>query len=944
MFWVRFLFLALLSLAGVTQTSSSPTQASEPPNPTEEQPPLNTGSLSFPWSHLRLPEYIVPLHYHLLLHPNLTILSYIGTVRIELQVQNNTNWVVLHSKGLRITTATVLDQNLAHLSDQVLPVLHNPTHEQVAIFSPRALTGGQKYFLFLEFGADLGEGFYGFYRSTYRTSTGETRTLASTHFEPTSARMAFPCFDEPSIKANYSISIRRSPAHTALSNMPVEQTEVLDDGLMEDRFAVSVRMSSYLVAFIVCDFRSVSATTASGVKVSVYAAPEKWQQTHYALKAAVKLLEFYEKYFNISYPLPKQDLVAIPDFQSGAMENWGLITFRETSLLYDPTTSSASDRLWVTKVIAHELAHQWFGNLVTMEWWNDIWLNEGFATYMEYISVDTTYPKLRVEDYLLDTCFVAIGRDSLNSSRPISSVAESPTQIKEMFDTVSYNKGACVLHMLRHYLTDQVFQSGIMRYLRRYSYSNARNQDLWDSLANTCPEEEFTSGGHCYSNSQAAKNAYLYAGEHLDLTTMMNTWTLQTGVPLVTVARQGSRLVLKQERFLRTTHPSDPAWPSLQQGYLWHIPLTYRTDTSTSIHRHLMTTLTDSVEVGEEVGWVKVNVDMAGYYLVHYDGSGWDDLIQLLKNNHTALSFMDRTHLIHNAFQLTTAGRLSLDKALDLIGYLRSESHTVPLLQGLAYLEAFYRMVERMDIPDVTQNLSTYILWYFRGVIDRQTWSDKGSVSERRLRSELLSLACHLGDLPCLEQAQRSFTHWLDSNSTLSLPADVTETVFSVGAQEDSGWASLLHIYTLSLSETHKHKILSALASSRDTNKLHRLLELGLEGEVIRTQDLDSLIVMVARNPRGHHLAWSYVQKYWSTLVDKFQLGSFSIRNIIIGTTGQFFSTEELTEVRVFFESIHEQASQLRVTQVAMDNIQKNILWMQRNLGTLRSWLNQHID
>uniref|UniRef100_A0A4W5M6D6 Aminopeptidase n=1 Tax=Hucho hucho TaxID=62062 RepID=A0A4W5M6D6_9TELE len=941
---VRFLVLALLSLAGVTQTSASPTQASERPNSTEEQPPLGTGSLPFPWSRLRLPGYVVPLHYHLLLHPNLTMLSYSGTVRIELQVQNNTNWVVLHSKGLRITTATMLDQNLAHLSDQVLPVLHNPTHEQTAIFSPRVLSGGQKYFLFLEFGAELGEGFYGFYRSTYRTSTGETRTLASTHFEPTSARMAFPCFDEPSFKANYSISIRRSRAHTALSNMPVEQTVVLNDGLMEDRFAVSVRMSSYLVAFIVCDFRSVSATTASGVKVSVYAAPEKWQQTRYALKAAVKLLEFYEKYFNIKYPLPKQDLVAIPDFQAGAMENWGLITFRETSLLYDPATSSASDRVWVTMVIAHELAHQWFGNLVTMEWWNDIWLNEGFARYMEYISVNATYPKLRVEDYLVDTCFAAIGRDSLNSSRPISSAAESPTQIEEMFDTVSYDKGACVLHMLRHYLTDQVFQSGIVRYLHRYSYSNAHNQDLWDSLANTCSEEEFTSGEHCYSSRQGAKTTYLYAGEHLDLTTMMNTWMLQTGVPLVTVARQGSRLLLKQERFLRTSHPSDPAWLSLQQGFLWHIPLTYRTDTSTSIHRHLMTTLTDSVDVGEEVGWVKVNVDMAGYYLVHYDGSGWDDLIQLLKDNHTALSFMDRTHLIHNAFQLTTAGRLSLDKALDLIGYLRSESHTVPLLEGLAYLEAFYRMVERRDLSDVTQNLRTYILWYFRGVIDRQTWSDKGSVSERRLRSELLSLACHLGDLPCLKQAQRSFTHWLDSNSTLNLPADVAETVYSVGAQEDTGWESLLQTYTHSLSETHKRKILSALASSRDTNKLTRLLELGLEGEVIRTQDLDSLIAMVARNPRGHHLAWSYLQKYWSTLVDKFQLGSFSIRNIIIGTTAQFSSTEELTEVRVFFESIHEQASQLRVTEVAMDNIQKNILWLQRNLGTLRSWLKQQID
>uniref|UniRef100_A0A8K9XK09 Aminopeptidase n=1 Tax=Oncorhynchus mykiss TaxID=8022 RepID=A0A8K9XK09_ONCMY len=894
---VRFLVLALLSLAGVTQTSASPTQASEPPNPTEEQPPLGTGSLSFPWSHLRLPGYIVPLHYHLLLHPNLTMLSYSGTVRIELQVQNNTNWVVLHSKGLRITTATMLDQNLAHLSDKVLPVLHNPTHEQTAIFSPRVLSGGQKYFLFLEFGAELGEGFYGFYRSTYRTSSGETRNLASTHFEPTSARMAFPCFDEPSFKANYSVSIRRSRAHIALSNMPV------------------VDHKHHCHMF----------------QVSVYAAPEKWQHTHYALKAAVKLLEFYEKYFNIKYPLPKQDLVAIPDFQAGAMENWGLITFRETSLLYDPATSSGSDRVWVTMVIAHELAHQWFGNLVTMQWWNDIWLNEGFARYMEYISVNATYPKLRVEDYLVDTCFAAIGRDSLNSSRPISSAAESPTQIEEMFDTVSYNKGACVLHMLRHYLTDQVFQSGIVRYLRRYSYSNAHNQDLWDSLANN-----------------------LYAGEHLDLTSMMNTWTLQTGVPLVTVTRQGSHLLLKQERFLRTAHPSDPAWPSLQQGFLWHIPLTYRTDTSTSIHRHLMTTLTDSVDVGEEVGWVKVNVDMAGYYLVHYDGSGWDDLIQLLKDNHTALTFMDRTHLIHNAFQLTTAGRLSLDKALDLIGYLRSESHTVPLLEGLGYLEAFYRIVERRDIPDVTQNLRTYILWYFRDVIDRQTWSDKGSVSERRLRSELLSLACHLGDLPCLKQAQRSFTHWLDSNSTLNLPADVAETVYSVGAQEDTGWASLLQTYTHSLSETHKHKILSALASSRDTNKLTRCL--GLEGEVIRTQDLDSLIAMVARNPRGHHLAWSYVQKYWSTLVDKLLI--FPWQYHLLSEAKFCLSEGEgvshnprpclpgvcVPQVRVFFESIHEQASQLRVTEVAMDNIQKNILWLQRNLGTLRSWLDQQID
>ncbi|MEQ2240157.1 Endoplasmic reticulum aminopeptidase 2, partial [Ilyodon furcidens] len=490
-----------------SQPSQSSQQVTSPPSPTGEQSPLDDGNLSFPWSRLRLPRYIVPLHYHLLLHPNLTTLSFTGTVQIQIDVQNNTNWVVLHSKGLQISKATILDHNLAHLCDQELPVLHNPSHEQIGIFSPKVLSSGQKYFLYIEFEAALAEGFYGFYKSTYITSEGETRNLASTHFEPTSARMAFPCFDEPSFKANFSVRIRRSPEYISLSNMPVIKTTQLNRNLLEDQFAPSVTMSTYLVAFIVCDFKSVSATTSSGVKVSIYAAPEKWMQTHYALEVAVKMLDFYEEYFNIRYPLPKQDLIAIPDFQSGAMENWGLTTYRETSLLYDPLTSSISDELWVTMVIGHELAHQWFGNLVTMDWWNDIWLNEGFARYMEYISVEATYPELKVEEYLLHTCFVAVGHDSLNSSRPISSPAENPTQIKEMFDTVSYNKGACVLHMLRHFLTKEVFQSGIVRYLRKYSYGNAHNQDLWDSLANTCSEDDFTSGKHCYSSDQASKNA-----------------------------------------------------------------------------------------------------------------------------------------------------------------------------------------------------------------------------------------------------------------------------------------------------------------------------------------------------------------------------------------------------------------------------------------------------
>ncbi|XP_053277343.1 endoplasmic reticulum aminopeptidase 2 [Pleuronectes platessa] len=937
MLWVTLLALSLLHKSLV---ECEPNQNSSPPG---VQPPLGTDNLSFPWSRLRLPRYIIPLQYDLFLHPNLTTLSFTGSVRIQIDVQNNTNWVVLHSKGLQIFKATILNQNLVHLSDQVLPVLHNPSHEQIGIFSPRVLSSGQKYFLHIEFGAELVEGFNGFYSSTYRTSTGETRTLASTHFEPTSARMAFPCFDEPNFKANFSVRIRRSPELIALSNMPVVKTLEINDNLLEDWFAVSVKMSTYLVAFVICDFRSITATTSSGVKVSIYAAPGKWHQTHYALEVAVKMLDFYEEYFNIPYPLPKQDLIAIPDFQVGAMENWGLTTYRETSLLYDPLTSSVSNKLWVTMVIGHELAHQWFGNLVTMAWWNDIWLNEGFARYMEFISVEATYPELSVEEYMLNTCFLGIGLDSLNSSRPISSAAENPTEIEQMFDTVSYDKGACVLHMLRHFLTDDVFQSGIVRYLRKYSYKNAHNQDLWDSLTNTCSEEDFISGKHCYSGSQATKNAYLFAGEHLNLTAMMNTWTLQKGIPLITVMRKGNRLLLRQDRFLRTVLPSDPLWPALQKGFLWHIPLTYKTDGSSTIHRHLMTTPTDSVHIGEDVSWVKVNTDMTGYYVVHYEDNGWDEMTKLLRENHTALSYKDRTQLIHNAIQLVTAGHLPINKALDLIGYLRQETHTVPLLQGLGYLEAIYHVIEKRKEPELTHNLGTYILRFFRDLVDRQTWSDSGSMSERRLRSKVISLACHLEDPRCLQQAHQSFTDWLKSNGTLNLPTDVAETVYSVGAQDDHGWASLLHKYNISLSEALKHQILSALTCSRDISKLERLLELGLEGKVIRSQDLASLILMVGSSPQGHHLAWNFVKKNWDTLVKKFQLGSSSIRHIIIGTTGQFSYPEELTEVQSFFESIKEQSSQLRATQVALDNMQKNVRWFQRNRETLRSWLHEQM-
>ncbi|XP_061008048.1 endoplasmic reticulum aminopeptidase 2 [Dama dama] len=903
--------------------------------------PVATNGDIFPWHELRLPSVVIPLHYDVLIHPNLTSLDFVASEKIEVLVRDDTQFIVLHSKDLEIINASLQSEEDVRYRKpgERLTVLSYPAHQQIALLVPEKLRADLRYSVAIDFQAKLADGFEGFYKSTYRTLGGETRTIAVTDFEPTEARMAFPCFDEPLFKANFSIKIRRESRHIALSNMPKVKTIELEGGLLEDHFETTVKMSTYLVAYIVCDFTSVSGTTSSGVKVSIYASPDKWSQTHYALEASLKLLDFYENYFDIHYPLPKLDLIAIPDFASGAMENWGLITYRETSLLFDPKTSSTSDKLWVTKVIAHELAHQWFGNLVTMEWWNDIWLNEGFARYMELISLNITYPELQFDDNFSNTCFEVIKRDSLNSSHPISNQAKTPTQIQEMFDAVSYNKGACILNMLKDFLSEETFRKGIIHYLKKFSYRNAKNDDLWHSLSNNCLESDSTSSGFCYSDSKKTSNTLAFLRENVELKEMMATWTLQKGIPLVVVKREGRSLRLQQERFLSGVSKEDPEWGTLQERYLWHIPVTYSTSSSNVIHRHILKLKTDTLDLSEKTNWVKFNVDSNGYYIVHYEGQGWDELITLMNQNHTLLRPKDRIGLIHDAFQLVSAGRLTLDKALDLTRYLQHETSIPALLKGLEYLELFYRMVERRNISDVTENLKHYLLQYFKPVIDTQSWVDEGSVWDRMLRSTVLKLACYLNHAPCIQKATELFSQWMESSGKLNIPTDVLKIVYSVGAQTTSGWNYLLEQYELSLSGAEKNKILYALSTSKHQEKLMKLIELGMEGKVIKTQDLAALLFAIARNPKGQQLAWNFVKENWTHLLKKFELGSFPMRTIVSGTTSHFSSKDELQEVKLFFESLKAQGSHLDIFQTILEAISKNIKWLEKNLPTLRKWL-----
>ncbi|CAD7693278.1 unnamed protein product [Nyctereutes procyonoides] len=948
--------------------------------------PKATNGTPFPWDKIRLPEHIVPVHYDLMIHANLTTLTFEGTTEIEIAASRPTSAIILHSHLLQVSKATLRRRVGERLTAEPLTVLEYPPHEQIALVASEPLVVGLPYTVVIDYTGHLSGHLNGFYKSTYRTKEGEVRVLASTHFEPTAARMAFPCFDEPAFKANFSVKIRREPRHIAISNMPLVKSVTVAEGLLEDHFDVTVKMSTYLVAFIISDFESISKMTKNGVKVSIYAVPDKIHQADYALDAAVTLLEFYEDYFSIPYPLPKQDLAAIPDFESGAMENWGLITYRESALLFDAEKSSASDKLGITLIVSHELAHQWFGNLVTMEWWNDLWLNEGFAKFMEFVSVSVTHPELKVEDYFFGKCFDVMEVDALNSSHPVSTAVEDPAQIREMFDEVSYEKGACILNMLRDYLGADAFKSGIVQYLLKHSYKNTKNEDLWNSMASRSlvapiagpnsfvlwkavnvndlflwwtgavsgcvgpfQSSSFLKKNQGSEHSRAstmcqtrAKHYYLlyflhqpnhWQQEGLDVKTMMNTWTLQKGFPLVTVTVRGRNVHMKQEPYRKG--PDDAS----ETGDLWHVPLTFITSKSDSVQRFLLKTKTDVLILPEEVEWIKFNVGMNGYYIVHYEDDGWDSLTALLKGAHATISSNDRASLINNAFQLVSNGKLSIEKALDLTLYLKHETEIMPVFQGLNELIPMYKLMEKRDMNEVENQFKAFLIRLLRDLIDNQTWTDEGSVTERMLRSQLLLLACVRKYRPCVQRAETYFREWKESDGNLSLPSDVTLAVFAVGVQNPEGWDFLYRKYQSSLSNTEKNNIEVALCVSQDEEKLQWLLDESFKGDVIKLQEFPHILRTVGRNPVGYPLAWKFLRENWDKLIQKFELGSSSLTSMVIGTTNQFSTRARLEEVKEFFSSLKEKGSQLRCVQQTIETIEENIRWMDKNFDKIRVWL-----
>uniref|UniRef100_A0A672I6U9 Aminopeptidase n=1 Tax=Salarias fasciatus TaxID=181472 RepID=A0A672I6U9_SALFA len=873
-------------------------------------PTSSTGDV-FPWARYRLPQSVHPVSYDLTLNPDLDDMTFTGRAVITMSVFHNTDRIVLHAANLNITKATF---KLGDGDARDETILEYRNNEQIAVKFSEELQAGQRCVLTLDYSAALSHTYGGFYNSSYIDKDGNKRVLAATQFEPLAARKAFPCFDEPAFKATFQIRISRKSDYMALSNMPlVLRTLFLQ--LFNDEFEkTTVNMSTYLVAFIVANFTPISKNV-SNTLVSVYSVPEKKEHTHYALEMASKLLAFYNEFFEIEYPLKKLDLVAIPDFLAGAMENWGLITFRETTLLVGKDSSPLEKQV-VASVIAHELAHQWFGNLVTMSWWNDLWLNEGFATYMQYTSVFSQ------GNLFLAVRFRALDKDALNSSHAVSAEVNADEQVEEMFDSVSYEKGASVLLMLRASLPEeQQFRKGIIQYLKEFSQLNTDTGDLWNSLTQVCVGGPFP---HVVSCSNLSVSCQVDVSSlHQNVSEMMSSWTSQKGFPLVTVSVQEDQVEIKQEHFLLT---SDDA---TRTSSLWNIPVTYVNDSCSVAPEcrqvfHLKSK-SDTLKLPGKVKWLKLNYQNTGFYIVHYGDEGWAALTDALSKNVNALTHEDRASLIHNIFALSRLGRVSFYQVLNLLKYMSSETETAPVTEALLQLNSIYKLLDKRQESGLQARMKDYILRSFGSLMDNQTWGEEDSVSKQELRSALLGTACSLMQENCVQHAKSLFKQFAESSGTLRIPGDLQQVVFTVAAQSDEDWMTLLNMHQNVTLDSVKRKML--------------ILKAGLDGTFIQTQDLPLVINTVSQGFAGYLFCWDFIQENWDRLIEKFPLGSFAIQTIIKSATSQFSTQAHLDQVQAFFSSLKERGSQMRSVQEALETIRLNQRWMDKNLPSLQQWL-----
>ncbi|XP_018019814.1 aminopeptidase N [Hyalella azteca] len=884
-------------------------------------------------TNVRLPTSLSPVSYVLRLQPlingNFTILGYVEIVFGVIEATNN---ITLHIKDIITKNDTIQLYSGDKPNGQPIAIVEHSYDADRDFYTAtlaEPLTAGRQYLLLMEYEGYLNDQLVGFYRSQYKRDDGSEVWAAVTQFQPTDARRAFPCFDEPAFKATFDISIARQTNMTAISNMPLVDTTPFadDEEWVWDHFAPSLPMSTYLVAFIVSDYASVNSTYNDHVLFKVWARKEAIDQTWYAIAAGPAILTWYEEYFSIPFPLPKQDMAALLDFSLGGMENWGLITYRETALLMDPELNSASDRERVATVVAHELAHQWFGDLVTMEWWSDLWLNEGFASYVEYLGTDFYEPDWKYLDtFVKSDVQYAFVLDSLESSHPISVAVESPNDINQIFDSISYSKGASIIRMMNNFLTESTFRSGITNYLNLNKYGNAAQDDLWEALT-----------------EQAHADGTL--PQDLTVKTIMDTWTLQMGYPVVNAYRSGQgTVILSQKRFLLVKSPNSTD----THDYKWWVPVSYTTQSSPDFSQTQPTYWIPNTEESITIDgipdgqWVVFNLQETGYYRVNYDSNNWQLLVDQLTSNLSVINLVSRAQLIDDSMDLARAGQLQYDIALDLNSYLIKESEFVPwdvALDNLEYLEQMF--TRRGGYGQLKHYLTDLLEPLYNSVGFEDNTNDPQLEQKKRVLA--VDWACHLGYGDCVMRSVQLYSQWMASPDDQTLiSANLRSTVYctAIAHGGEAEWNFAWEQYLATNVAREEERIRYALSCSREVWILSKYLDMAFtEGSGIRKQDAGRVFENIASNDIGRDIAWEYLQNNVEHIAGYLQ--TFSVVGDMVAAVSNEFNTELELQELISFKNVHvdELASATYAIDQSIENTSNNIAWMDSYYDYIVNWL-----
>ncbi|KAF7072284.1 hypothetical protein CFC21_077433 [Triticum aestivum] len=812
----------------------------------------------------RLPSFAAPRRYELFLRPDLVACTFSGSVAISVAVSAPTRFLVLNALDLSVNRTSIRFQAL-----EPTEVVFFKDDGVLVLGFAKELPLGEGL-LKMDFNGILNDQMRGFYRSKYQYK-GKERNMAVTQFESVDARRCFPCWDEPAFKAKFKLTLEVPSELVALSNMPVGNATFAGP-IKTVRYLESPPMSTYLVAIVVGLFEYVEGMTTKGTRVRVYTQIGKSNQGKFALDVGVKSLNLYKDYFDTPFPLPKLDMVAIPDFAAGAMENYGLVTYREVALLFDDKSSSASSRQSVAITVAHELAHQWFGNLVTMEWWTHLWLNEGFATWVSHLAVDSFFPQWNIWTQFLDSTTTALRLDSLEASHPIEVEIHHASEVDQIFDAISYDKGASVIRMLQSYLGAERFQKAMASYMKKYAFSNAKTEDLWAVL-----EKE---------TGEPVKD-------------LMTIWTKQKGYPVINAKIKGNDIEIEQAQFLLDG--------SSGSG-MWIVPITSGCGAYDTQKKFLLKLKRDKMVIGSQCGdrkkggnfWTKLNINGTGFYRVKYD----DELAAALQNalESKKLSLMDKIGTVDDLYALSIARQQTFASLLRLLyGYRGEADYSV--LSHINTVTTSIAKVSADATPALAGDIKQLLIKILLSPAEKLGWDPKKGEShlDVMLRPLLLTALVQLGHGKTINEGVRRFNIFTRDRGTSLLPPDTRKAAYlavmqNVSSSNRSGYDALRKIYKESAEGEERLQVLGILSSCRDKGIALESLNLIFTNEV---RNQDAYVLLRGIQSEAREISWNWLKENWERISRTFS-GSLAA-NFVKNIVPLFTSNEKAAEISKFF-------------------------------------------